>query len=224
MLRGRPRVRPGPLDAAADRSTVPAPLTPEDRAVLADSLGEALLVVLDVLSPAERIAFVLHDVFSLPFDEIGAILGKSAQACRQLASRARRRVRLAQDPTADPRRQREVVGAFLAAATSGDFAALAVPPRPGRRTGGRSGGRGHGGTAGAHRTGRGRRVFSGRAEGARLALLDGLAGLVWAQGGTTRVAFDFTVVSGRVTRIEMTAEPDVLDDVTVEFLPRPRRR
>jgi len=99
-------------------------MTPEEQAELADSMGLALLVVLEMLSPAERISFVLHDMFSFSFDEVAQILGKSSEACRQLASRARRRVRTADDPTADPQRQREVVDAFLSASRSGDFQTL----------------------------------------------------------------------------------------------------
>src|SRR5881227_1711631 len=98
---------------------------PEDEAVLADSVGLALLVVLDTLTPAERLAFVLHDMFGLPFEEIGPIVDRSEAATRQLASRARRRVRgAAPTPDADLDRQREVVDAFLAASRAGDFKAL----------------------------------------------------------------------------------------------------
>ena len=110
-----------PLPRSADRRADRSVLTPEDQAVLADSVGLALLVVLETLSPAERISFVIHDMFSFSFDEVAEILGKSSEACRQLASRARRRVRTAHDPAADPDRQREVVEAFLTASRSGDF-------------------------------------------------------------------------------------------------------
>jgi len=226
MLRGRGRVDRRPFDetTAADRSTTGAALTPEDQAVLADSLGGALLVVLDSLTPAERIAFVLHDMFSLSFDEIGGVLGKSAEACRQLASRARRRVRLAQDPGSDPRRQREIVEAFLAAATSGDFQALLSLLGPDAVLVADPEAVAMGAPTGLTGPDEVASMFSGRAKGARMALLDGLAGLVWAQGGATRVAFDFTVEAGRVTRIEMTADPEVLAEIEVEFLRRPPRR
>ncbi len=196
-----------------------AAVTPEDQAILADSIGQALLVVLDRLAPAERISFVLHDIFSVSFDEIAGILGKSAPACRQLASRARRRVRMAQDPTYDPKRQREILDAFLAAARSGDFELLlsllspevelvadqaAISMGAPRRLVGPN--------AVASR-------FSG-AKGTRPALLDGLAGLVWAPGGTPKVAFDFTVSAGKVTGIEMIADHDVLGEIEVEVLSR----
>jgi len=127
MLRSRTARREDPLDVH-----VPDPMLgpaddgdPEQQAVVADSIGLALLVVLDTLTPAERLAFVLHDMFAVPFDDIGRILGRSAAATKQLASRARRRVRGgAPAPDADPARQRQVVGAFLAASRAGDFEAL----------------------------------------------------------------------------------------------------
>jgi RNA polymerase sigma factor (sigma-70 family) len=220
-LRSRQR-RPTSSDDATgiDRLVEPAALTPEERAVMADSLGLALLVVLELLSPAERIAFVLHDMFSVSFDEVGQILGKSPQACRQLASRARRRVRTAEDSPADPERQREVVDAFLRASKQGDFqtllsllspdvelvadtaaAALGAPVRK------------DGPFDVATR-------FSGGAQAARLALLDNLAGLVWSQGGKPKVAFEFTVVAGMVTRIDMIGDVDVLSEMTIEYVRR----
>jgi RNA polymerase sigma-70 factor (ECF subfamily) len=100
--------------------------TPEEQAILAVSLGQALLIVLQTLTPAERICFVLHDTFAVPFDQIAIIVDKSPEACRQPASRARRRVRTGNDPNADPLRQREVVSALLFAATTGNFETLAT--------------------------------------------------------------------------------------------------
>ncbi|MGZ3602248.1 MAG: sigma-70 family RNA polymerase sigma factor, partial [Ktedonobacterales bacterium] len=129
MLRSRKSRREEPMD-----TNVPDPIAsredgidPEHEALLADSVGLALLVVLDTLSPAERLAFVLHDMFDVPFEEIAPIVGRSPTAARQLASRARRRVQgAATVPDADLRRQREVVDAFLAASREGDFDALLV--------------------------------------------------------------------------------------------------
>ena len=195
-------------------------LTPEEQVELAESMGLALLVVLEMLAPAERISFVLHDMFSVPFDEISEMLGKSPEACRQLASRARRRVRTAKDPAADPNRQREVVGAFLTASKNGDFqtllsllsadvalvsdaAAIAIGA-PERKDGPLDV---------ATR-------FSGGAQAARVALLDGLAGLVWAQGGQPKVAFDFMVIAGKVTRIDMIGDEKVLGEMTIEYVRR----
>ena len=205
-----------PVDELPERAAV----TPEEQAILADSIGFALLVVLEVLSPAERISFVLHDMFSLSFDEIAQILGKSSEACRQLASRARRRVRTAEDPSCDPRRQREVVDAFLSASKSGNFEVLLSLLSPDAELVADSA---------AAAMGAPRRLvgpeevaarFSGGARAARPALIDGLAGLVWAQGHTTRVAFDFTVVAGKVTRIEMIGDEEVLDEMRIERLGR----
>jgi RNA polymerase sigma factor (sigma-70 family) len=196
--------------------------TPEVHAILADSIGQALLIVLDRLNPAERISFVLHDMFSLSYAEIAGILGKTPEACRQLASRARRRVRLDEDPTGDPRRQRDVVEAFLAAAKAGDFTTLLSFLSPDAEL-----------AADATAVAMGAPVslvgpndvasrFTGGAKAARTALLDGLAGLVWVQGGTPKVVFDFTVVAGKVTKIEMIADDDVLGEIEIEFIGRAR--
>src|SRR6478672_11018219 len=122
MLQSRKTRREAPLSEAAEHTD---DVDPADEAVLADSVGAALLVVLDTLSPAERLAFVLHDLFAMPFDEIAPILGRAPAATRQLASRARRRVAgAAPDAEPDAARQRGVVDAFLAASRNGDFAAL----------------------------------------------------------------------------------------------------
>src|SRR5579859_5860679 len=130
QLRARKSRREDSLESAG--ASVPEPImsredggNPEDEALLADSVGLALLVVLDALTPAERLAFVLHDLFAVPYDEIAPIVGRSPTAARQLASRARRRVQgAATDPDVDVTRQREVVDAFLAASRGGDFNAL----------------------------------------------------------------------------------------------------
>lgn len=183
---------------------------PENEALLADSVGLALMVVLEQLTPAERLAFVLHDMFAVPFEEIAPIVERSPAATRQLASRARRRVRGTESgPVTDPLRQRQVVGAFLAASREGDFEGLlalldpdvelrvdAVAARIGATEA--CGARAVAGT------------FAGRAQEARLALIDGLAGAVWAQGGTPRVVFGFTVAGGRIVAIDLLADPDRL--------------
>ena len=198
--------------------------TPEELAVLADSMGLALLVVLEMLSPAERISFVLHDMFSFSFDEIAEIIGKSPEACRQLASRARRRVRSADDPSNDPKRQREVVEVFLIASKGGDFQTLlsllspdvelvADPTAVSIGAPERKDGPFDVATR-----------FSGGAKSARTALLDGLAGLVWATGGTPKVAFEFTVVDGLITRIDMIGDHDVLEEMNIEYVARERHR
>ena len=197
---------------------------PEHEAVLADSVGLALLVVLDTLAPAERLAFVLHDMFAVPFAEIASILGRSPAAAKQLASRARRRVQGAasdDDIETDLARQRAVVDAFLAASRDGDFDALLALLDPDvvlradstvvkrRRSGVEREVRGALAVAG---------TFAGRARGAQTAIIDGFVGAVWAQGGRTRVVFDFRIVHGKIVGIEMVAEPVRLGQMELEVL------
>jgi RNA polymerase sigma factor (sigma-70 family) len=220
MLRSRGARREEPLDAR-----VPDPVVgsrdggdPEHEAVLAEGVGLALLVVLDTLTPAERVAFVLHDTFAVPFDQIAAILGRSPAAAKMLASRARRRVRGTAVPDTDLQRQRAVVEAFLAAAREGDFEALlavldpevvlhadhaAVAAGAAREV------RGAPAVAGA---------FSGRARFARAALVDGAVGAVWAPGGRPRVAFSFAITDGRIVGIELLADPERLADLDLAIL------
>ena len=204
---------------------------PEQEALLADSVGLALLIVLEALEPAERLAFVLHDMFAVPFDEIAPIVDRSPAAARQLASRARRRVHglgAREDkfttPGGDRTRQREVVEAFLAAARGGDFQALLAVLDPdvalrldeaALRMGARSGwltSELHGAQAVAEQ-------FAGNARAAQLALIDGLPGAVWAPGGTPRVVFGFTVRNGKVVEIELAADAERLSRLTIEVLP-----
>jgi len=192
-------------------------VTPEDQAILADSIGQALLVVLDRLNPAERISFVLHDMFSVSYADIAGILGKTPESCRQLASRARRRVRFAEDPASDPQRQRDVVDAFLTAARAGDFTTLLSFLSPDVELVADAAAVAMGAPASLVGPTDVASRFSGGARAARTALLDGLPGLVWVQGGTARVAFDFTVVAGKVTIIEMIADDEVLGEIEIEF-------
>jgi RNA polymerase sigma factor (sigma-70 family) len=221
-LRSRQRRLSESIDDSVnvERFSLRAPVTPEDQAILADSMGHALLIVLDRLNPAERISFVLHDMFSVSYDEIAWILGKSPEACRQLASRARRRVRLAEDPTFDHRRQREVVDAFLAAAKTGDFQLLLSFLSPDVELVADPAAVVMGAPASLVGPNDVASRFSGGAKAARLVLLDGLAGLLWSQGGTPKVAFDFTVMGGKVTRIEMIADGDVLGEIGIDVLGR----
>jgi len=214
MLQSRSR-RPEPVES------LPEPVetdSPEDETVFADSVGLALLVVLDTLSPAERLAFVLHDMFAVPFDEIAPIVGRTPTAARQLASRARRRVQGAETPGGDVARRREVVRAFLAASRGGDFAGLValLDPEATLRSDDK-----------AVRMGGVREVvgadavardFSGRARDARPALLDGLPGAVWAPRGKVRVAVRFTFDGDTVTGLELLADPDLLArlDISIE--------
>ena len=218
ILRSRDSRREEPLEARGverERGAEDA-VDPEGEALLGDSIGLALLVVLETLAPAERVAFVLHDLFAVPFEEIAPIVGRSPTAARQLASRARRRVqgaRTAPDP--DLSRQREVVDAFLAASRGGDFAALlaVLDPDVVLRADGVAV------RMGASREVRGAvavaETFAGRARAAQPALLDGVPGLVWAQGGRPRVVFGFTIVDGRIVEIDMVADPDRLRQLDV---------
>jgi RNA polymerase sigma factor (sigma-70 family) len=216
MLRSRKSRREEPLDDHVPDSI--ASIDPETEALQADSVGLALLVVLDTLTPAERLAFVLHDMFAVPFDEIAAIVGRSPAAAKQLASRARRQVQGAKAvPETDLARQREVVAAFLAASRNGEFDALValldpdVVLRADRAAvdAGAEEARGALAVAG---------TFSGRARAAQLALIDGAAGLVWAPGGQPRVVFGFTVADGTIVGIEMLADPARLDELDLVIL------
>jgi RNA polymerase sigma factor (sigma-70 family) len=203
MLRGRRSRR----EDLTDIPELAADDDPEQEAVLADAVGPALLVVLDTLTPAERLAFVLHDLFAVPFDEIAPIVRRTPAGARQLASRARRRVRGSEPPDADPGRQRRIVEAFLAAARDGDMAGLLAVLDPDVvlhadpatvRMGAVAEVTGVAEVAG---------TFSGRAKGARPALVDGEPGAVWAAGGEPRVVFTFVLAGGLITEIGMHSDP-----------------
>ncbi|MEV6558410.1 sigma-70 family RNA polymerase sigma factor [Nocardia sp. NPDC051756] len=211
MLQSRKTRREEPLD---DHDPAELVTGPEHEAVLGDSIGLALLVVLDTLTPAERLAFVLHDMFAVPFDEIAPIVGKTSAAARQLASRARRRVQGARAGV-DRDRQREVVGAFLAASRGGDFGALLtlLDPDVVLRVDAAAMATGAIGALGADAVAQ---TFSGRAQAARLALIDGRAGAVWSVRGTPRVVFEFIVSNGRIVAIDLLADTDTLDQLELE--------
>jgi RNA polymerase sigma factor (sigma-70 family) len=214
------RSRPeSPLaEEVPEPAAAPSGADPEFEAILADSVGLALVVVLDTLTPAERVAFVLHDMFVVPFEEIAPIIGRSTQAARQLASRARRRVRGQQaDRDGDRRRRSKLVDAFLAAARQGDFAALLAVLDPDvvltadeaavRMASARQ-------AHGAPRIGekiRGREavaeVFAGRAAAAQAALIDGNPGAVWAAEGRARAAFVMRCSEGSIAEIVIVADP-----------------
>jgi RNA polymerase sigma factor (sigma-70 family) len=194
---------------------------PEHEALLADSVGLALLVVLETLSPAERLAFVLHDMFGVPFDEIAPVVERSPAAARQLASRARRRVQgAAPVPDADLARQREVVDAFLAAARGGDFEALVAVLDPDVVLRADRGAL----RPGASRVARGARAVAEQAMGyarlarfARPALVNGAAGVVVVPQGRPFAVIGFTVTRSRIAEIDILADPDRLGglDLTV---------
>jgi RNA polymerase sigma-70 factor, ECF subfamily len=215
VLRSRNARREEPMgvhvpDPVVSRADGP---NPEDEALLADSVGLALHVVLETLAPAERLAFVLHDMFDLPFDEIAPLVGRSPAAARQLASRARRRVRGAGTHAPDPDigRQREVVGAFFAAAHRGDFGTLValLDPDVVLRT--------DGGTAhpDASVVLRGAAAVAGRALVVaqpsalkRPALVNGAAGVVVTAGGQPVAVIGFTVSGGKIMEIDAIVDPE----------------
>lgn len=216
MLRARRRRPEDSTDLAGLALVAPAAAGsgPEDEAVLADSVGLALLVVLDRLGPAERVAFVLHDLFGVPFDEIAPIVDRSAVAAKKLASRARRRVHGTADlPAADLPRHREVVEAFLAASRAGDLAALldVLAPDVVRRAD-LVALRGEGRTEvrGAREVAEETLTNSGLAGFARIALVDGALGAVVAPGGRLVVVLRVTVDGDRVSAVDVTAEPAAL--------------
>jgi RNA polymerase sigma-70 factor (ECF subfamily) len=195
-------------------------IDPEHQALLADSVGPALLVVLETLAPAERLAFVLHDMFAVPFDEIAPIVGRSPTAARQLASRARRRVQgAATSPGADLTRQREVVDAFLAAARGGDFDALLAVLDPDVVLRADSGAV----PAGASRKVRGaaavaKRAAKGRARAARPALVNGAVGVVVAPRGRLLMVLGFTISGGKIVEIDAIADPERLRQLDLAVL------
>ncbi|WP_426508496.1 sigma-70 family RNA polymerase sigma factor [Dactylosporangium sp. McL0621] len=217
MLRARANRREDPLPVAEPPA---AGVDPEQEAMLADSVGLALLVVLETLSPTERLAFVLHDMFAVSFDDIAVVVGRSPAAARQLASRARRRVQTGGGTASegDVQRRREIVGAFLKASRDGDLGGLLTLLDPdvvmrADETAARMGG--HGETRGAEVVAA---FFNGRATGARLADFSGLPGALVAPPGRPRVALLFTVVGGRITAIEAVAEPEDLGELEMTLL------
>jgi RNA polymerase sigma-70 factor (ECF subfamily) len=186
--------------------TTGAAPAPEDEVALADSVGIALLVVLDSLGPSERLAFVLHDLFAVPFDEIGQILGKSTDAAKMLASRARRKVRGAAEPTVG-REQRAVVQAFLAAARRGDFEGLlrVLDPEV-RLTADTSDGPVV--TIGATKVAAGAKLGAEAAARGRAVLVNGLPGIVsWREDGSPLSVLAFTVADGRIIGIAAVTDP-----------------
>ncbi|MET8902276.1 sigma-70 family RNA polymerase sigma factor [Streptomyces sp. NPDC127113] len=224
MLRTRAGRREEPLEdmlpgpRSGPRSG-PRPADPEEEAQLADSVGTALLIVLDTLGPAERLAFVLHDMFDVPFDDIAEMLDKTPAATRQLASRARRRVRGVPAPVADPPRRRRAVDAYLAATRGGDFDALvsllhpdvvlradaAVIPTPEPVT-----------VSGMEPVARGAMASMARARSAAVVLVDGLAGIATAVHGRLGVVLRFTFADDdRITGIDVIAEPERLNELDI---------
>jgi RNA polymerase sigma-70 factor (ECF subfamily) len=219
ILRSRASRREEPLtpDAPEPVASGASGASPEEEALLADSVGLALLVVLDRLTPAERLAFVLHDMFAIPFEEIGPIVGRSAEAARQLASRARRRVRGGAAPSTNLVHQREVVGAFLAALRGGDFEGLLavldpdlvvradMPGAPGE-------------IRGAAVWAKGAVAYGHMARVVRPALVNGAIGLVMAPRGRLSRALTFTFANGKITAIEVIGNRGRLAELDVAIV------
>jgi RNA polymerase sigma-70 factor (ECF subfamily) len=223
MLRSRRSRREEPL--ALDAEVIPDSADPEREAVLAESVGVAMQTVVQRLAPAERVAFVLHDVFGVSFDEIAGIVGRSPVAARQLASRGRRRVQGASDEgrAEDVARHRDIVEAFFKASRDGDFQALLAvldpdvvlkPDDEALRMGIRTGwlpSALQGAEAVATR-------FAGQAQAAQVALIDGVPGGVWSAGGRPIVVFGFRIRNGKVVEIELAADAERLSRLNIETL------
>ncbi len=202
----------------------PGEFQPEEEALLADSVGLALLVVLDTLAPAERLAFVLHDMFELPFEEIAPMVGRTPAAARQLASRARRRVKGVPAPRSDLTRQREVVDAFFSAAREGDFDALVALLDPdvvlrldagARRPAASMVIRGAAAVA--------RQALTGLASALpavhlRHALVNGAAGIVVTRRRRPMTVMGFTIADGKITEIDAIADPERVPRIAAAVL------
>jgi RNA polymerase sigma factor (sigma-70 family) len=219
MLRTRGARREDPAELPP--TVVAETPDPEAEVLMADAIGPALMLVLDTLGPAERLAFVLHDMFAVPFPEIATIIGSTPAAARQLASRARRRVQGAdlEDGGDDVARRRTVVDAFLAASRSGDFAALLALLDPGVVVRADPAAMQMGSEpliSGAQAVAE---AYNGRARAARLALVDGVPALVWSLRGVAQVVFSFTITGDdRVAAIDLLADRAILDAMTIEYV------
>ena len=218
MLRSRKARREDALDSAGPEpvanDNIEAVLEQESQ--LADSVGLALLVVLQTLAPAERIAFVLHDMFDLPFDEIAPVVGRSPTAARQLASRARRRVQgKAAEPDADRDAQRRVVDAFLTAARGGDMQGLLAALDPDIVVRSDAAARKLGASPEVHGAERVARFYLGKAQEARPALVDGSVGIVVAPRGRLFLALKLTFANNRIAGIDVVADPAQLRNIDV---------
>src|SRR5262245_18684728 len=229
MLRSRKSRKEESLEEQhLEAPETPRQANPAEEALLADSVGSALLIVLETLTPAERVAFVLHDLFDVPFEEIASIVGRSEAAARQLASRARRRVRGAQEGREDEAKKRDIVSAFLAASREGNFNALLQLLDPeilltaddvAVKTAAANKAKGappfesemRGATVVAE-------IFKGRARGAQLALINGSVGTAWSGGGKPHVAFLFSIENGKIQGIDVVMHPEDLKEMEVKPL------
>jgi RNA polymerase sigma factor (sigma-70 family) len=216
MLRSRTSRREEPLAVAPEPTVASHPTVDRE---LADSVGLAVLIVLEKLDPAERLAFVLHDLFAMPFDEIAPIVGRSTAAARQLASRARRRVQGASAPEVDLATQRRVVDAFITALRAGDMEALVavLDPDVAVRTDGAGGPASQ--IRGAREWARGAIAFQRAAGHMRSVLVDGSVALALAPGGKVQRVLLFSFDGAMIRDVEVVAEPDALAELVIEDLP-----
>jgi len=220
MLRSRKSRREEPL-SPDDAAMAGLEQGPEQETMLADSVGLAMLVVLDTLPPAERVAFVLHDTFGLPFGEIAAITGRTPASARQLASRARRRIQGSERPRPRLARQREVAQAFMAAARGGDLATLieVLDPDVVLRADAAASPSGRPVTIrGAAAVAGGARASAARGRFTRVALVNGTPGLVMAPRGRLVLALAFTYAGDRISQIDVIADPDRLEALDLAVL------
>ena len=220
MLRSRQSRREEPITSEAPEPVLSErseSKDPEHEALLADSVGLALLVVLDRLAPAERLAFVLHDMFGMPFEEIAPIVGRSSEATRQLASRARRRVRGGGAPDPDLLRQREVVDAFIAALRAGDFGGLLAVLDPDLVVRADMGVGAPSEIRGAAAWAKGAVAYGHLAQLTQPALVDGAIGVVVAPRGKLVRALRFTIADGKITEIEVIGNPARLGELDVSI-------
>jgi RNA polymerase sigma factor (sigma-70 family) len=215
MLRARRARRED--EVVADLGGHADPVDLEREVMLADAVGPALLVVLETLAPAERLAFVLHDMFGVSFEEIAPIVARSPAAARQLASRARRRVRGGDAALeTDERRQREAVEAFLSAARGGDFAALLAVLDPDVVVRADAGAQALGAAIEERGVDTVAKTWLGRARGARVFRVDGAPGAAWMVAERPKIVFDFTVEDGRIVAIDLHGDVDFLALVQLE--------
>ena len=220
MLRSRRTRSEQPLDVRPhDPASDPDGVDPEQEAMLADSVGLAMLVVLEKLTPAERLAFVLHDMFAVPFDDIAPMVGRTPDAARQLASRARRRVQGA-DPEPGPplREQREIIDAFLLAARGGDFEALVAVLDPDVVLRADTGVGVPALVRGAHQVAGGAIAFRQEGHQSRPVLVNGAVGIAGFDDGRLVSVFEATYVDGRIATIDITADPERAAQIELEFL------